>query len=244
MDKREGLRLLARRTRLGVLATLVNAPGRLALLYGGTDKVEHGYMTYYRRHLKKDRLRRLLVFEIGVGGAPGSGLAGYAAAAPGGSLAVWRDYLPRATVVGVDLHEKDVSALGPSVAFMRADQSRADDLLAVVSKFGAPDVVIDDGSHVAEHIHTTFRTLWPCLRPGGLYVIEDLSTSYYPGHGGSPRDTSGTGVALAQSLVDCVQALDPTFSRHPDWGQREAPLHEQVASMHAYPGIVFVRKAL
>jgi len=152
------------------------------------------------------------------------------------------DYLPRSTIVGLDLQAKDVR-LGPSVHFMQADQSDTEALNAVLARFDRPDIVIDDGSHMAGHIPTTFGVLWPALRSGGLYVVEDLSTSYYPSYGGAARPTPDTGVGLAQQLVDDVQALDRAFS---DWaflGDRPAPAHEQVRSVHAYTGIVFIEKS-
>mmetsp|Transcript_26068 Transcript_26068/g.69536 ORF Transcript_26068/g.69536 Transcript_26068/m.69536 type:complete len:172 (-) Transcript_26068:197-712(-) len=39
-------------------------------------------------------------------------------------------------------------------------------------------VVIDDGSHVPRHMLLTFQTLWPYVRPGGVYVLEDIGYSY------------------------------------------------------------------
>ena len=41
-------------------------------------------------------------------------------------------------------------------------------------------MVVDDGSHVPAHNIISFETLWKNVRPGGLYVIEDIETSYYP----------------------------------------------------------------
>ena len=38
----------------------------------------------------------------------------------------------------------------------------------------APDIIIDDGSHFADDVTFTFERLFPCLRPGGCYVMEDL----------------------------------------------------------------------
>ena len=54
----------ARQARLG---TVLSA-ALTARLYGGTDKVSHGYLPYYDRHLGRRRYRRLVVIEIGVGG--------------------------------------------------------------------------------------------------------------------------------------------------------------------------------
>ena len=40
------------------------------------------------------------------------------------------------------------------------------------------DFIVDDGSHVPTHMISTFQTLWPYLRHGGVYVIEDIGFSY------------------------------------------------------------------
>jgi hypothetical protein len=40
------------------------------------------------------------------------------------------------------------------------------------------DIIIDDGSHVGEHILTSFKILWSTVKPGGYYIIEDLHSIY------------------------------------------------------------------
>lgn len=233
MDVLQTVRRTAHRTRIGAAFSALNRLAPSASLYGGTDKLQHGYLPYYERHLGPRRLRRLLVFEIGVGN--------YSDPSPGGSLRLWRDYLLRSKILGLDIEHKVVE-LGRRVAFEQVDQSSASDLQRVVEQHGAPDVVIDDGSHVGAHVHASFDVLWPKVRPGGLYVIEDLSTSYYPGHGGGDPAPLGSAVGLLQSLVDGVQANDLTFTRKPTWGQRSAPRHANVAELHVYPGVAFIQK--
>jgi hypothetical protein len=180
------------------------------------------------------RLHRQTVYEIGVGG--------YDSQYPGGSLRIWRDYFLRSTIVGLDIVVKKIR-WGDRVKFEQVDQSSAEDLARVVGTHGAPAVVIDDGSHVGEHIWASFEYLWPLLPSGGVYAIEDLSTAYYPSHGGSDPVPSGSSVALLQELTDAVQALDPTFALKPEWGFRSAPRFADVASLAVYPGIAFIEKA-
>src|SRR5215207_5665807 len=79
----------------------------------------------------------------------------------GGSLRLWRDYFARSTILGVDVQPK-VLDLGDRVRFVQADQSRRCELDRVLETAGRrPDVVIDDGSHVGEHVRTTFDVLFP-----------------------------------------------------------------------------------
>src|SRR6476620_3408424 len=165
-----------RRDALGSTGALrclgvVNALDVIGRFYR-TDKATgyHAYTRQYARHLGSRRFRRNLVFEIGIGGdaGPRSG---------GASLRMWRDYLLRSQIVGIDINEKHCPNLGRRVRLMRADQSDPCQLSAIVESIGQPDIVIDDGSHVGDHILTTFRALFPRLNPGGIYVIEDLCTS-------------------------------------------------------------------
>lgn len=228
------LREPAKRTRAGTALGLANRLSILTRLYGGTDKWEHGYTPYYEIHLGPRRLQSMTVFEIGVGG--------YKQLAPGGSLAVWRDFLLRSTIIGVDISEKDVH-LGNRVIFERADQSKEGELQRVVDRHGIPNIVIDDGSHIAEHIRASFEFFWPLMDAGSLYIIEDLSTSYYPDFGGGNPPPPTSAVGLLQELVDCTQAQDGTFARHPHWGSRSEPRYSGVMAVHAYPGIAFVEKS-
>lgn len=229
----ETARRLARKARAGSVLATMNRLDSLGRLYGGTDKLEHGYFRYYERHLAHLRLRRQTVYEIGVGG--------YDEPSKGGSLRVWRDYFVRSTIVGIDIEPK-VITWGRRVKFEQADQSSHHDLERVVKRHGPPAVVIDDGSHVGKHIWASFEFLWPLLPSGGVYAVEDLSTSYYPSFGGGDPAPHDSGIALLQTLADCVQANDPTFGMHPEWGSRSAPRFPDVAAVAIYPGIGFVEK--
>ncbi|WP_188450348.1 hypothetical protein [Knoellia flava] len=175
-----------------------------------------------------------MVFEIGVGG--------YSSLTPGGSLAVWRDYFLRSRIVGLDIEDKTVR-LGGRVAFERVDQSNPEQLAEVVTTHGVPDIVIDDGSHVGSHIRASFDYLWPLMHSRGIYVIEDLSTSYYPTYEGADPPPASSAMGLLTGLMDSVQALDTTFERYPQWGRRSAPQYPDVWSLHVHPGIAFVVKA-
>src|ERR1700730_10847839 len=74
----------------------------------GSDKNRNGYTPVYHALLKHLRDRPMDILEIGIGtliaGAPSSmvgfALPGYR---PGGSLRAWRDYFPKAPVLGMDV---------------------------------------------------------------------------------------------------------------------------------------------
>jgi hypothetical protein len=193
----------------------------LAVLYG-TDKAvgRHGYTPYYARHLAARRRSVRCILEIGIGGTP------YDDPWSGGnSLRMWRSYFPRATVYGMDIYEKRLDG-EPRIHTICGDQSDSDFLAHITEKLPHLDLIIDDGSHVGPHIVSSFVTLFPLLAPGGFYVIEDLETAYRASFQGGPPGTPGTGIELVKSLLDDIH-LGP----------------RPVASVHVYPGIVFIEKA-
>lgn len=106
----------------------------------------------------------------------------------GGSLAMWRKYFgDRAVIFGVDVDEKCRELNGTYGQVRIGSQDNHKFLLTVVEEMGGLDIVLDDGSHRMAHIRKSFDTLFPCLSTGGLYIVEDLHTAYWPYFGGGLR---------------------------------------------------------
>ncbi|MFK7058789.1 CmcI family methyltransferase [Flavobacterium oreochromis] len=61
-------------------------------------------------------------------------------------------------------------------------------LKGICKEVGEFDLIIDDGSHINDHVIKTFEYLFPRLKKGGYYVIEDTQTSYWKEYGGSSVD--------------------------------------------------------
>ena len=56
------------------------------------------------------------------------------------------------------------------------------------------DIILDDGGHKMDQQITSFRVLFPILKSGGVYIIEDLGTSYlleWGGYGTKPNPKTG-----------------------------------------------------
>ncbi|MDA8092644.1 MAG: class I SAM-dependent methyltransferase [Betaproteobacteria bacterium] len=170
----------------------------LAKLHG-TDKWNtHWYAQHYARHFLPLRTQRVNLLEIGVGGYndPRAG---------GMSLRMWKDYFKRGHIHGLDVYDK--SPLEEArIRIFRGSQNDPDCLRRVAREIGRLDIVIDDGSHINEHVITSFDTLFPLLAEGGIYVIEDTQTSYWPEYGGSSTRFDGphTMLGRAKSLVESV----------------------------------------
>lgn len=163
-----------------------------------SDKRLHGYIPHYRRHFHPWRGRRIKLLEIGIGG--------HAEKKGGASLRMWKDYFPRAEIFGLDLYDKSYLQ-EPRITILQGDQNDPDALDAIARRHGPFDIIIDDGSHVSEHIITSYRALFPHVTPGGLYVIEDLYLSYEEkDHGGSavefddPRTANGFLKTLVEEM--------------------------------------------
>lgn len=204
----------------------------LAVRHGSDKWGPHNYTPHYEDHFAPVRDRKLTVLEIGVGGF-------HDPFAGGASLRMWRDYFPRAMVYGLDVVDKS-KLDGGRIRTIRCDQSDVDDLRRAMGEVGRPDIVIDDGSHISRHVCTTFRTLFPYLRPGGKYVIEDVQTGYWPSFGGNDLSTTdlGTSVGMLKDLIDGLnhQELTSRTSRAP----QETDLC--VSGMHLHHNLAIIDK--
>ena len=99
-------------------------------------------------------------------------------------MLVWRDYFPRATIIGLDIDE--CPPLFPKedrIHFIQGgqnDHSVLEDAVRVAG--GLFDIIIDDASHVGHITARSFAYLFPsCLMHGGFYVIEDIGTAFLAG---------------------------------------------------------------
>jgi SAM-dependent methyltransferase len=89
------------------------------------------------------------------------------------SVRMWLSYFTQARIYGFDItdfsHMKD-----PRFTFVRGDSGRPDDLRRILAAARQFDVIIDDASHASYHQQCAFKELIAAVRPGGLYIIEDL----------------------------------------------------------------------
>lgn len=84
---------------------------------------------------------------------------------------------------------------------------------------------------------TSFRTLFPALRDGGLYALEDLQTSYWPSFGGKANtfDDPTTSVGYLKRLVDGLnhEEID---------GREPQPTDSAISGLHFYHNLAVVEK--
>ncbi|MFS8099726.1 class I SAM-dependent methyltransferase [Lentzea alba] len=205
--------------------------GSLAVAFGSDKWGDlHWYTQHYERHFARLRTEPVRVLEIGIGG--------YADPDRGGaSLKMWQRYFRRGLVHGLDISPKTVS--GPRIMTIQGDQSDAGFLDELGRRLGPFDVVIDDGSHLNEHVRISFHALFPHVRPGGLYVVEDLQTAYWPRWGGHPEAAEGTSTGMLKSFVD---GLNHAEVRDPRGGGSYT--ERNISGISFHHNIAFVEKGL
>jgi hypothetical protein len=134
----------------------------------------------------------------------------------GDSIAWLAERFPRARIVGVD-----IIAPAPDwpradrIEYVQHDQADRTAINAMFAVFGRRfDLIIEDGSHIPQHQATCLIEGLPHVRPGGLYVLEDIHTSHpenttFAAHG-TDGDANSLNVVLAmQHLKECGKALTP-----------------------------------
>lgn len=127
-----------------------------------TDKVEpHGYYPAYLK-LAADIGPEGRVCEIGVAG--------------GGSLEMWRALFPFGLVAGVDRDPGMTWPPGTERIVMDAADPALPARLAQLAP--AWDLIVDDGCHHGDVARRTWELLWPLVRPGGWYVVEDWNGAF------------------------------------------------------------------
>ncbi|GAA2609160.1 class I SAM-dependent methyltransferase [Dactylosporangium fulvum] len=204
----------------------------LAVRFGSDKWGGHWYTRHYERHFAPLREERVRVLEIGIGGYQAPDLGG-------GSLRMWKHYFRRGLVVGLDVFDKS-GIREPRITTVQGRQEDAVFMAEVARRQGPFDIVIDDGSHLSSDVIASFRTLFPLLNPGGLYVVEDLSTSYWPGWGGDSedRDNTRTSMGYFKSLADGLNHQE----LYPPANGAVSDVERAVVGMHIYHNIVFLEK--
>jgi SAM-dependent methyltransferase len=180
------------------------------------------YFPVYERHFDRFVNTDVVLIEIGCG--------------EGGSLQMWKRFLgPHARIIGIDINPRCLAFAEDQIEVCIGDQSDVGFLTKVLDKCGAPDIVIDDGSHLMSHANASFTALYPKLSRNGVYLVEDLHTAYWDEFEGGLR-RKGSFIERCKDLIDELnadharKALAPTeFTR-------------STLSMHFYDSVVVFEK--
>lgn len=148
------------------------------------------YFPVYEHFFSGYRNTDLTFVEVGVQG--------------GGSLEMWRKYFGnKARIIGMDIDPKVLERRAENVELFIGDQGDPEFWAEVLPKLGTVDVFLDDGSHQMKHQIDTMLTVWPKIRVGGVYMVEDTHTSYYMDWGNGLLH-GHTFMEFSKRLVDIV----------------------------------------
>lgn len=136
----------------------------------------HSYADWYERHLGHCRDGVRAVFECGLGtNNPDTPSSMGERGKPGASLRVWRDYFPNAEIYGADVDRGSLFQ-DERIRTFYVDQTNAAEVDELWRQVGDVqfDLFIDDGLHEGDAAVTLLKGSLHKVKPGGLYVIEDV----------------------------------------------------------------------
>lgn len=144
---------------------------QLAIKYD-SDKssLHHNYCPIYEHYFGHLKEEFFTLLELGIGGYdhPNRG---------GASLRMWYEYFPNAKIMGIDLHEKR-GLDNDRIKIFKCSQDSYLGLRLIIDPTIIPSIIIDDASHINPLTIRSFEILWPLLAPGGIYVVEDIESSW------------------------------------------------------------------
>jgi hypothetical protein len=190
-----------------------------------------GSTIFYDRAFRSMRWKKISLLEIGVGG--------YDDHSGGRSLRLWRAYFPRARIAAIDLYDKTKLSRG-RITVHQCSQTDAAKLNGIAGSYGGFDVIIDDGSHINAHQIESFKILWPHLKAGGIYVVEDTQTSYWEGFGGGAAGTpahAGSCVSYFRGLVDGLN-----HAEFPDLAYQATAFDREIVSIQFVHNLILIEK--
>lgn len=182
------------------------------------------YFEIYDRHFARYRHRPLTLVEIGV--------------YQGGSLQMWKDYFgPQAMIVGVDVNPLCRQFEEAQVRIVIGDQSDPTFLGELARQLPAIDILIDDGGHTMRQQRATFEALFPQVAPEGVYVCEDLHTSYWSAYGGGHLDPRSF-IEFSKNYIDRLNA----YHSHDPKSLPVTDFTRTAHSMHYYDSMLVIEK--
>lgn len=215
-----------------------------------TDKSSkhHNYANIYEQYFSRLKNSRINFLEIGF--------------KKGSSAKMWEKYFTNANLHFIDINKSFLETYGKQmsnrVKLHLIDQSNAMDLREFGQRYGKFDIIIDDGGHTMNQQITSFKSLFPYVKPGGVYIVEDLHTSYwkedhgeiYNGGGSrkNPFAGSNTMIGFLKKLVDDVNFIGARTGKA---DKNKCPKNifnnlniyrKKISSMHFYDSLCFIFK--
>lgn len=137
----------------------------------------HGYALTYDSILTPHRDKAIRMLEVGVCMEGTTG---------GHSVRMWRDYFSKAELFAFDIVDmswmETAEEFNGRVRFFQGDQGDRSSFLDMYKSFGKKnfDIILEDGSHKHPHQMISLGHLFQYVKPGGIYILEDISIPHHP----------------------------------------------------------------
>jgi len=167
----------------------------------------------------------------------------------GGSLEMWNHYFDNeCTIYGIDKYKS--SEIVPGILEvdnihiyigLQQDRDFWDRFKKETPKF---DIVIDDGGHRMNHQIVTLECIYDRIKDDGVYLCEDVHTSYWKSHGGGLKKPSSF-IEYTKNLIDELNAYHVRENDDPyDKQKGDLTFRQTTNSIHYYDSIVVLEKEL
>jgi len=213
---------------------------QLALPCADKSSSYHNYTEVYAHYFHPLKDKPLKFLEIGV--------------FQGGSVQLWENYFKHAELHFIDVTLDYLKYFSNRAHYHIVDQSNVQQLERFIQETGGQfDIILDDGGHTMVDQIVSFKTLFPYLNSGGLYIIEDLHTSYWTNFGGGSRNVNlkagpQTTIQFLKNLIDDVNfvgARTAKASHRQDLSSISGELNlfrEQILGLHFYDSVCIIIK--
>jgi hypothetical protein len=181
------------------------------------------YFDVYDRHFSRFRNKEIVILEIGI--------------FQGGSLQMWKSYFgDKAKIYGIDIDPRCKELEEDNIKILIGSQSDPDFLKEVRKQIPPIDILVDDGGHTMIQQKITFDVLFDHVKDDGVYLCEDVHTSYWVTYGGGHK-RRGTFIEYSKNFIDYLNA----------WHSRQRSLRvndftRSADSIHYYDSIIVIEK--
>lgn len=176
-----------------------------------TDK-ETSYLTNYEEFFTPHRNEPINFLEIGI--------------FQGASLLLWAEYFPFGKIYGIDtrneistefyayameyqLSHRIFPVLNMATPDITVSLENRQELFRQCLYDMQFDIILDDGAHTYTHTKGSFDVLFhDYLKPGGIYIIEDWGTTYFPSWSDGSESGEYGMARIIKELYDEVALLD------------------------------------
>lgn len=187
-----------------------------------STKWDH-YFEIYHRHLSRFRNQEVHIVEFGV--------------YQGGSLEIWKEYFGQeCKIYGIDINPACKALERNGVKIFIGDQEDRIFLKSLKRQIPRIDILIDDGGHKMMQQIITFEEMYHAVEANGVYICEDIHTSFWPEFGGG-FGKKNTFVNYSKKFVDYLNAY------HFEAASSEAvSFCKNTHSIHFYDSILVIEK--